>query len=204
MKEEPAWKGLVKLFGKTIAAAPPAEPGNAGGGAGGGAEGIGKAGAIGEVEKLAASGEAAPPAKKQGKMLPCPRCDSKDTKFCYYNNYNVNQPRHFCRSCQRYWTAGGAMRDVPVGAGRRKTKHPAAPAAVAPPALLRFGSDDPLYDWTNPPAAAAVYPAAAPPAIWGKRSRDDDPSCQLWMPKAQRSRDGGPPDTHFSSFALVN
>ncbi|KMZ71012.1 Cyclic dof factor 1 [Zostera marina] len=61
--------------------------------------------------------------KKPDKILPCPRCNSMDTKFCYYNNYNVNQPRHFCRSCQRYWTAGGTMRNVPVGAGRRRNKH---------------------------------------------------------------------------------
>ena len=27
----------------------------------------------------------------------CPRCDSDDTKFCYYNNYNVKQPRYFCK-----------------------------------------------------------------------------------------------------------
>lgn len=27
----------------------------------------------------------------------CPRCDSEDTKFCYYNNYNVKQPRYFCK-----------------------------------------------------------------------------------------------------------
>jgi hypothetical protein len=49
-----------------------------------------------------------------------------DTKFCYYNNYNINQPRHFCKNCQRYWTAGGAMRNVPVGAGRRKSKSASA------------------------------------------------------------------------------
>ncbi|WOL16357.1 cyclic dof factor 3-like [Canna indica] len=61
--------------------------------------------------------------KKPDKILPCPRCNSMDTKFCYYNNYNVNQPRHFCKNCQRYWTAGGTMRNVPVGAGRRKSKH---------------------------------------------------------------------------------
>ncbi|XP_022968067.1 cyclic dof factor 1-like [Cucurbita maxima] len=60
--------------------------------------------------------------KKPDKILPCPRCNSTDTKFCYYNNYNVNQPRHFCKNCQRYWTAGGTMRNVPVGAGRRKNK----------------------------------------------------------------------------------
>ncbi|KAF4376705.1 hypothetical protein F8388_025576 [Cannabis sativa] len=64
--------------------------------------------------------------KKPDKILPCPRCNSMDTKFCYYNNYNVNQPRHFCKKCQRYWTAGGTMRNVPVGAGRRKNKNSAS------------------------------------------------------------------------------
>ncbi|GFP87480.1 cyclic dof factor 2 [Phtheirospermum japonicum] len=61
--------------------------------------------------------------KKPDKILPCPRCNSMDTKFCYFNNYNVNQPRHFCKGCQRYWTDGGTMRNVPVGAGRRKNKN---------------------------------------------------------------------------------
>ncbi|KAI4326623.1 hypothetical protein MLD38_031915 [Melastoma candidum] len=60
--------------------------------------------------------------KQPDKILPCPRCNSTETKFCYYNNYNVNQPRHFCKACQRYWTAGGTMRNMPVGAGRRKSK----------------------------------------------------------------------------------
>ncbi|KAL5746820.1 hypothetical protein ACOSQ2_024117 [Xanthoceras sorbifolium] len=64
--------------------------------------------------------------KKPDKILPCPRCNSMDTKFCYYNNYNINQPRHFCKACQRYWTAGGSMRNVPVGAGRRKNKNTAS------------------------------------------------------------------------------
>ncbi|KAJ0441068.1 putative transcription factor C2C2-Dof family [Helianthus annuus] len=62
--------------------------------------------------------------KKPDKILPCPRCDSMNTKFCYFNNSNVNQPRYFCKSCQRYWTAGGTMRSMPVGAGRRKKKAP--------------------------------------------------------------------------------
>ncbi|KAJ1290078.1 hypothetical protein BS78_02G215000 [Paspalum vaginatum] len=51
---------------------------------------------------------------------PCPRCESRDTKFCYYNNYNTSQPRHFCKSCRRYWTKGGSLRNVPVGGGTRK------------------------------------------------------------------------------------
>ncbi|KAL3528393.1 hypothetical protein ACH5RR_007715 [Cinchona calisaya] len=108
--------------------------------------------------------------KKPDKILPCPRCNSMDTKFCYYNNYNINQPRHFCKSCQRYWTAGGTMRNVPVGAGRRKNKNSASncrhmtisealqAARIDTPngfhhlnfkpngTVLSFGSDSPLCD----------------------------------------------------------
>ncbi|XP_026449553.1 dof zinc finger protein DOF3.4-like [Papaver somniferum] len=53
-------------------------------------------------------------------IIPCPRCDSTNTKFCYYNNYNLAQPRHFCKSCRRYWTQGGTLRNIPVGGGTRK------------------------------------------------------------------------------------
>ncbi|KAL0424586.1 UNVERIFIED_CONTAM: Dof zinc finger protein DOF5.8 [Sesamum radiatum] len=60
----------------------------------------------------------APPPEPE--HLPCPRCDSTNTKFCYYNNYNFSQPRHFCKSCRRYWTHGGTLRDIPVGGGSRK------------------------------------------------------------------------------------
>ncbi|KAE8686419.1 Dof zinc finger protein DOF3.2 [Hibiscus syriacus] len=53
----------------------------------------------------------------------CPRCDSVNTKFCYYNNYSLSQPRYFCKSCRRYWTQGGTLRNVPVGGGCRKGKR---------------------------------------------------------------------------------
>ncbi|CAI9755791.1 unnamed protein product [Fraxinus pennsylvanica] len=54
-------------------------------------------------------------------QLACPRCESTNTKFCYYNNYNRSQPRHFCKSCRRYWTRGGSLRNIPVGGGTRKS-----------------------------------------------------------------------------------
>ncbi|MED6222111.1 hypothetical protein PIB30_061259 [Stylosanthes scabra] len=54
--------------------------------------------------------------------LKCPRCDSTNTKFCYFNNYSLSQPRHFCKACRRYWTRGGALRNVPVGGGCRRNK----------------------------------------------------------------------------------
>ncbi|KAD6795953.1 hypothetical protein E3N88_06849 [Mikania micrantha] len=60
----------------------------------------------------------APPPEPE--HLPCPRCDSTNTKFCYYNNYNFSQPRHFCKACRRYWTHGGTLRDIPIGGGSRK------------------------------------------------------------------------------------
>ncbi|XP_073300743.1 uncharacterized protein [Primulina huaijiensis] len=64
--------------------------------------------------------------------LKCPRCDSANTKFCYYNNYNLSQPRHFCKSCKRYWTKGGALRNIPVGGGSRKnTKRRSSSAAAS-------------------------------------------------------------------------
>lgn len=54
----------------------------------------------------------------------CPRCGSLNTKFCYYNNYNLAQPRHFCKACRRYWTLGGTLRNVPIGGStRRATQH---------------------------------------------------------------------------------
>ncbi|XP_010911943.1 uncharacterized protein [Elaeis guineensis] len=53
----------------------------------------------------------------------CPRCDSPNTKFCYYNNYSLSQPRYFCKGCRRYWTKGGSLRNVPVGGGCRKNRR---------------------------------------------------------------------------------
>ncbi|KAL6128242.1 hypothetical protein ACLB2K_071598 [Fragaria x ananassa] len=55
--------------------------------------------------------------------LKCPRCESTNTKFCYFNNYSLTQPRHFCKTCRRYWTRGGALRSVPVGGGCRRNKR---------------------------------------------------------------------------------
>ncbi|GMH05455.1 hypothetical protein Nepgr_007295 [Nepenthes gracilis] len=66
----------------------------------------------------------------------CPRCNSSNTKFCYYNNYSLSQPRYFCKGCRRYWTQGGTLRNVPVGGGCRKSKRlkgcSVASAAAAP------------------------------------------------------------------------
>jgi hypothetical protein len=69
------------------------------------------------------SGGAPAVADPRAEALRCPRCDSANTKFCYYNNYSLSQPRHFCKACKRYWTRGGTLRNVPVGGGCRKNKR---------------------------------------------------------------------------------
>ncbi|KAK8962475.1 Cyclic dof factor 4 [Platanthera guangdongensis] len=56
------------------------------------------------------------PSSPPRQLLACPRCNSHQTKFCYFNNYNMNQPRHFCKASHCYWTTGGALRNIPVGA----------------------------------------------------------------------------------------
>lgn len=70
---------------------------------------------MGDQKKLKPQKDQAP--------LNCPRCHSTNTKFCYYNNYSLSQPRYFCKACRRYWTAGGSLRNVPVGGGSRKNKR---------------------------------------------------------------------------------
>jgi hypothetical protein len=79
----------------------------------------------------AAKGGAKPPLPKPDYTVSCPRCKSDDTKFCYYNNYNIKQPRFYCKGCCRYWTEGGMLRNVRVGAGKRKNKKAAERMAAA-------------------------------------------------------------------------
>ena len=86
-------------------------------------------------------------------QLNCPRCNSTNTKFCYYNNYSLTQPRYFCKTCRRYWTEGGSLRNVPVGGGSRKNKKvisasssSAASSKVPdlnPPSLSSISSQNP-------------------------------------------------------------
>ncbi|XAR68956.1 hypothetical protein NMG60_11000380 [Bertholletia excelsa] len=72
--------------------------------------------------------------------LKCPRCESTNTKFCYFNNYSLSQPRHFCKTCRRYWTRGGALRNVPVGGGCRRNRRSKGGSSSKSPASSGSGS----------------------------------------------------------------
>ncbi|KAG2653672.1 dof zinc finger protein 4-like [Panicum virgatum] len=86
----------------------------------------------------------------------CPRCESTNTKFCYYNNYNLSQPRHFCKSCRRYWTKGGVLRNVPVGGGCRKAKRSSSSSSSS--ASSRPSTPTSAADAKNPRRASASSP----------------------------------------------
>lgn len=72
--------------------------------------------------------------------LKCPRCESTNTKFCYFNNYSLRQPRHFCKACRRYWTRGGALRNIPVGGGCRRNKRSKGNNRLKSPAVMPAAS----------------------------------------------------------------
>ncbi|CAO2147999.1 unnamed protein product [Urochloa humidicola] len=90
---------------------------------------------------------AARPAKEEAAAKHCPRCNSANTKFCYYNNYSLQQPRYFCKTCRRYWTEGRSLRNVPVGGGSRKNKRTSSAVAAAVsgtiPAVELTAADNP-------------------------------------------------------------
>ncbi|XP_073027855.1 dof zinc finger protein DOF2.1-like [Primulina eburnea] len=81
--------------------------------------------------------------------LKCPRCDSNNTKFCYYNNYSLSQPRYFCKSCRRYWTKGGTLRNVPVGGGCRRNKRSSSSSSSSA-SSKRSGQEQPLIPIPSP------------------------------------------------------
>ncbi|KAK8658286.1 hypothetical protein V6N13_036494 [Hibiscus sabdariffa] len=104
------------------------------------------------------------PQKEQA--LNCPRCNSTNTKFCYYNNYSLTQPRYFCKTCRRYWTEGGSLRNIPVGGGSRKNKRSSSlsssqklPGLVTPPSLSQCSTQNPkIHDEQD---LNLAFPAAA-------------------------------------------
>ncbi|XP_058772132.1 dof zinc finger protein DOF5.7-like [Vicia villosa] len=81
---------------------------------------------------------------QQRVVVKCPRCDSPNTKFCYYNNYSLTQPRHFCKTCRRYWTNGGSLRNVPIGGGCRKKQKLKNSSSSSLSSISKFSSSPSL------------------------------------------------------------
>ncbi|KAI4299402.1 hypothetical protein L6164_032869 [Bauhinia variegata] len=123
--------------------------------------------------------------QQQQQALKCPRCDSSNTKFCYYNNYSLSQPRHFCKACKRYWTRGGTLRNVPVGGGCRKNKRvkrPISSSAIDAPASAPSSSSSAPSANSNPVSQPQIDISSSSnhmnPLFYGLTST----SCEMNLP----------------------
>ncbi|KAJ4789942.1 Dof zinc finger protein [Rhynchospora pubera] len=107
-------------------------------------------------------------ARQAGPSLQCPRCGSNNTKFCYYNNYNTAQPRHFCRDCHRYWTQGGALRNIPAPGettNRKRTRrYTIASSSQTSSKVPRIQTEASPVNATHVVAGAALSAIAITPA----------------------------------------
>ncbi|CAD5179785.1 dof zinc finger protein 1-like [Musa acuminata AAA Group] len=116
---------------------------------------------------------------QQPPLVPCARCGSSDTKFCYFNNYNTSQPRYYCRTCKRHWTHGGTLRNVPEGGSSKKSKLKSSASSSSSPSL-KLPQAQAMVDQmaavavgtsTNPDRAAMppplLYGGGARAAGWG-------------------------------------
>ncbi|PUZ62641.1 hypothetical protein GQ55_3G001600 [Panicum hallii var. hallii] len=158
-----------------------------------------------QARQQQAAGEERKPRPQHDQALNCPRCDSTNTKFCYYNNYSTTQPRYFCKACRRYWTQGGTLRNVPVGGGCRKNKHNRAggsggsSSSSAPSASSSSSSGCKKVNITQQlmtmmPAAAAVtadFPNVLP-TFMSTGGGFELPSCDHHLPFAPLSLSPNP------------
>eukprot|EP01018_Ginkgo_biloba_P034018 Gb_23562 [translate_table: standard] len=150
----------------------------------------------------------------------CPRCDSANTKFCYYNNYSLSQPRHFCKTCRRYWTRGGALRNVPVGGGCRKNKRvkrsgladheePLTVTASTTDLLIANNPSNSILHYSGLPScsgndfnlAFARIQQAAARAFQGRDRSDARISCTDYLGLDPSSSASGRPLSNSSAFS---
>lgn len=142
--------------------------------------------------------------------LKCPRCDSPNTKFCYYNNYSLSQPRHFCKTCRRYWTKGGALRNVPVGGGCRKNKKSKSSAlsrlSLVPTDHFVGNFSDPGVGLQNLLSGPSQLVAAASDFQLGVLpfSRLHSPTSYNSVSTANKYMSGGEIPSHGSAFSPPN
>ncbi|XP_021773394.1 cyclic dof factor 1-like [Chenopodium quinoa] len=121
------------------------------------------------------------------KPVSCPRCNSMETKFCYFNNSNINKSRHFCWSCQRYWTIGGAIKNLPIRSGQCKSKH-----ASSRPLPLTTPSDKLAIE--EPGKLSETFSIA-----YRERTRLVSSSCSLMRNNKVQHTMQGPPETPYPS-----
>lgn len=72
------------------------------------------------LEEGGGGGGKRPALPKPSGIVCCARCSSADTKFCYYNNYNVKQPRFYCKVRAARAESGLAFGCMPSASARAR------------------------------------------------------------------------------------
>ncbi|XP_021759695.1 cyclic dof factor 2-like isoform X1 [Chenopodium quinoa] len=145
------------------------------------------------ARQYAEAADKSPEASKAASMIEldkpvsCPRCNSMETKFCYFNNSNINKSRHFCWSCQRYWTIGGATKNLSIRSGQCKGKH-----ASLHPLPLTTPSDKLAFE--APGKLSETFSIAC-----RERTRLVSSSCCLMRNNEVQHSMQGPPETPYPS-----
>ncbi|KAJ0682237.1 putative transcription factor C2C2-Dof family [Helianthus annuus] len=123
----------------------------------------------------------------------CPRCYSSNTKFCYYNNYSVSQPRYICKECRRYWTHGGVLRNIPCGGTNRKRGRADGASSSSqitkPPPM--GGSMTHAYNPPNAPTMGGSMTHAYNPPNAGAGSSDGHGTFKPEITQTMQSFNGG-------------
>ncbi|KAE8657747.1 F-box family protein, putative isoform 3 [Hibiscus syriacus] len=122
-------------------------------------------GMVKPMEEMVANTKGEPVLERETRppeQLNCPRCNSTNTKFCYYNNYSLTQPRYFCKTCRRYWTEGGSLRNVPVGGGSRKNKRSTSTSTSSTSSSSSASAKVPDLSSTSFPHLSSQNPKAPP------------------------------------------
>ncbi|TKW41357.1 hypothetical protein SEVIR_1G309300v4 [Setaria viridis] len=140
------------------------------------------------------------PAAAAPEAVKCPRCESTNTKFCYYNNYNLSQPRHFCKSCRRYWTKGGVLRNVPVGGGCRKAKRSSSSSSPSSAPSTPTSATDAK----NPRRASASSPRSNSGSGSGSASPTAAVATAPTTPATPSSNSIGLTSHHTNPFSTVD
>ncbi|XP_028766619.1 dof zinc finger protein 1-like [Neltuma alba] len=166
----------------------------------GGGGGDGGGGGGGEVNNQPQQPPQPPPQQR------CPRCDSVNTKFCYYNNYSLSQPRYFCKTCKRYWTHGGSLRNIPIGGGCRKgkrTKSLSASSSSSAAALQLMSRQQPLQPRLQEVIPTQPNPMTLPSRVnlVGRSSAMAAPAPAPAVPSISSYYQGG---GHLSSLAAIH
>ncbi|KAL0282072.1 UNVERIFIED_CONTAM: Dof zinc finger protein DOF4.6 [Sesamum angustifolium] len=100
------------------------------------------------------------PRPQKEQALNCPRCSSTNTKFCYYNNYSLSQPRYFCKTCRSInpQTQNPSSHHLPVMEFLKSSSTATAAGNMSSRGLMSSFMSIPVSDCSNSVYSSSAFP----------------------------------------------